>query len=389
MTNAMTQESPRHIHRFVTRPSLATIRAIVAPVNVLIALLTAFAAWGGTIDPAVCVIGAIMAMTLPVMLILCVVMLVLDLVFWRKAALVIVASWICSAPPLLAFSPLNLPMRPLTDEEKERSFTFLTYNVLNLNDFRGQDSTRVSNATLDYILDTDADIVSLQECGAISEWPLWNITPEQIRTLRERYPYRLIDSYEVGTILSKYPFVQFNEPTPPEYHKKFLFVRINVKGHIVRLADCHLQSIGLTDEDKSYYRSVLHSKPRNEDQLREEVTQVKTRLISKLQDAFIHRRDQAILLRNMVDSLPGNWIVAGDFNDIPDCYAVRTIMGKDMHDAYADCAFGPRITYHDKMFYFRIDQVLYGGDMHAVSIRRDRNPSSDHYPLLTTFVFDE
>ena len=60
-----------------------------------------------------------------------------------------------------------------------------------------------------------------------------------------------------------------------------------------------------------------------------------------------------------------------------------------MHDAYAQNAFGPTITYHGNRFYFRIDHVLYGGDMEAVDIERGDVPSSDHYPLLTTFVFDE
>ena len=63
-------------------------------------------------------------------------------------------------------------------------------------------------------------------------------------------------------------------------------------------------------------------------------------------------------------------------------------MDGDMKDAYAENAFGPTITYHGNRFYFRIDQVLYKGDMKAVDIERGDIESSDHYPLLTTFVFD-
>ncbi len=93
--------------------------------------------------------------------------------------------------------------------------------------------------------------------------------------------------------------------------------------------------------------------------------------------------------REITDSIGGPFIVAGDFNDIPDCYAVRTIRGKDMHDAYADAAFGPTITYHGDKFYFRIDQVLYKGPFKAVDIERGDIASSDHNPLLTTFLFDQ
>ena len=81
--------------------------------------------------------------------------------------------------------------------------------------------------------------------------------------------------------------------------------------------------------------------------------------------------------------------MAGDFNDIQGSYALRTILGDgDMHDAYAENAFGPTITYHGNRFYFRIDHVLYRGDMEAVDIERGDTPSSDHYPLLTTFVMN-
>ena len=33
--------------------------------------------------------------------------------------------------------------------------------------------------------------------------------------------------------------------------------------------------------------------------------------------------------------------------------------------------------------------MLYKGDFKAVSIKRPKVPSSDHYPLVATFVFDE
>ena len=44
-------------------------------------------------------------------------------------------------------------------------------------------------------------------------------------------------------------------------------------------------------------------------------------------------------------------------------------------------------TFHGSRLYFKIDQVLYRGDMIATSCHRDRAGSSDHYPLVTTFVW--
>ena len=63
-------------------------------------------------------------------------------------------------------------------------------------------------------------------------------------------------------------------------------------------------------------------------------------------------------------------------------------MGDDLHDAYADAAFGPTITYHENRFYFRIDQILYRGP-EILSIDRGNCKSSDHYPMIATFRFKD
>ena len=373
-------------HRFFTRPGKATVRAVVAGGNTLLGLLTIFSAYGGAIDPEVCVLASLMAMALPVFLILGVLLLVLDLCFWKKASLVLIASWAVAIKPILAFAPLNIGGHSLSQEERENSFTFLTYNVLHFWDFRGHSVGLEQNATIDYILDLDADIVSLQEADMLKEWPLWRITRGQIQQLAEQYPFRAVCVDDQFTVLSKYPFVRDRLDVPARWKSKFSFYRLSMKGQVVHLANCHLQSIGLTPDDKTLYRSLVKSEA---EITRREVDEVKNTLLRKLQNAFLERRSQAEYLRHVIDSIGGNWIVAGDFNDIPACYAVRTIMDGDMHDAYAEEAFGPTITYHGSMFYFRIDQVLYKGDFQAVDITRGSSPASDHYSLLTTFVFDQ
>ena len=39
------------------------------------------------------------------------------------------------------------------------------------------------------------------------------------------------------------------------------------------------------------------------------------------------------------------------------------------------------------MFYFHIDQILYKGDLKALSVRKGKIKTSDHYPLLSEFEF--
>ncbi len=382
-------EYVKHFNRFILRPTRATIFAIVAALNTGLAMATVFSAYGGVFDPGKVVIAALMAMTFPLFLLASILFLIVDLVFWRKAAVVIALALVASLPPILVFSPFNFSTHKLTEAEKERSFTFLTYNVLHFWDFRGDVPGLTRNATIDYILSTDADIVSLQEVEFLKSWPLWHITTEQIDELSARYPYRMVNASKQQTLLSKYPFELVDFNLPQDIACRFACFRLNIDGRTIHLFNVHLESIGLTPRDKELYQGLFDKAPGSEQALRKELSRVKTQLISKLAKAFEERTEQARAIRHAIDSIGGNTIVAGDFNDIPSCYAIRTIMDGDMTDAYAQNALGPTITYHGNRFYFRIDHVLYKGDFNCVDITRGSSPSSDHYPFLATFVFDE
>jgi len=360
--------------------------AIAVGLNVLVATFTVFSAYGGIVDPDTMAVAAIVAMMLPGFLLAGLLLAVADLIFWRKLALVQLAAWVVAAPPIINFSPLNLTTRNLTAMEKERTFTFLTYNVLHFWDFRGDVPGLESNATLDYILSTNADIVSLQEMDNITMAGSWNVTSEQLSELHSRYPYGYLNAGRQLTLLSKFPVERVPLNLPPDIAERVACFRMDVLGDTINFFNVHLESIGLSPEDKQLYMQLYH--PSAARKLKKELAEVKTKLISKLTAAFRNRAKQARALRACIDSVGGNVVVAGDFNDIPDCYAIRTVKGDDLKDAYAECAFGPAITYHGNRFYFRIDHVLYDGNIEAVDIIRRKIPSSDHYPLLTTFLID-
>ena len=147
------------------------------------------------------------------------------------------------------------------------------------------------------------------------------------------------------------------------------------------LFNVHLQSIALTPDDRQLYMSLTR-KPSEE-----RLKQAKSQLLSKLCYGFKQRTVQAQILKEYIDTIGGNMIVCGDFNDVPGCYAIRTLEKAGLRDAYADAAFGPSITYHASRFYFRIDHSLYRGNFEAVKCERGYVDSSDHYPLITTYLW--
>lgn len=370
------------------KPVRSTILALGVGLNLAVAMLTIFSAYGGTFNPEERVIASMAAMVLPLLLIAGIVLSAIDLLFDKRLILVIAAGWAVSLPSILVFSPLHFWKPALTEQQQKDSFTFLTYNVLHFWDFRGEDYPGVKkNETLDYILSTDADVVNIQEYDVLDTKGPWKIKESQVDSLKTLYPYQYTDLDLKYALFSKYPFEQIELHTPREARLAMLGFKLNIKGHEIHLINVHLKSIGLTPEDKTLYKEALDL-PATKSELKRELKEVKSQLLSKLSEAFKIRTIQARAARNIVDSIGGPFIVAGDFNDIPNCYAVRTIKGKDMHDAYAEAAFGPTITYHGDKFYFRIDQILYRGPFKAVDIERGDISSSDHNPLLATFVFD-
>lgn len=370
------------------KPVRSTILALGVGLNLAVAMLTIFSAYGGTFNPEERVIASMAAMVLPLLLIAGIVLSAIDLLFDKRLILVIAAGWAVSLPSILVFSPLHFWKPSLTEQQQKDSFTFLTYNVLHFWDFRGEDYPGVErNETLDYILSTDADVVNIQEYDVLDTKGPWKIKESQVDSLKTLYPYQYTDLDLKYALFSKYPFEQIELHTPREARLAMLGFKLNIKGHEIHLINVHLKSIGLTPEDKTLYKEALDL-PATKSELKRELKEVKSQLLSKLSEAFKIRTIQARTARNIVDSIGGPFIVAGDFNDIPNCYAVRTIKGKDMHDAYAEAAFGPTITYHGDKFYFRIDQILYRGPFKAVDIERGDISSSDHNPLLATFVFD-
>lgn len=370
----------------------SSLSAIATGVTGIVAISTVFSAYGGFFDPYEVPVAALALMVLPALLITGIIVAVIDLIFWRKAAILIAASWLVSLPPLLVFCPLNISSPVIGEQKNDTTFTVLTYNIIHLWDTREDHKEYDRNPTLQYILDTDADIVNLQEIAVADLDPNgWRpkrekVTKAQVDSLKAKYPYRFYKPNIAG-FLSKYPVEAEELPIQVDSMPNIRLFKVNINGHQIHFYNIHLKSIGLSDDDKQFYRE-LYDVPADEREIKREIKEAKTKLISKLASAFRARTREARILRQCIDSVSGPVIVAGDFNDVPGCYAVRTIMGDDLHDAYADAAFGPTITYHENRFYFRIDQILYRGP-EIISINRGYCKSSDHYPMIATFRFKD
>lgn len=366
-------------------PISRLIRFGILAFDILVAAGLLLSAYGGAIDPNKSVWPQIFGMTFPAWIILMLVMVPVSFIIWRKSALLPTAALLIAMPAILTISPLHIG-GALSQSERAHSFSVMTYNVYGFVDheFESDDSGgkgAKESRSLQQIIDTQPDIVCMQE-GYNPNYRF----KLQMDTINKIYPYSNFIPEGGEIIFSKYPFKIVPTPQPAWHTAHYSAYELDVDWHPLLVVNCHLQSIGLTPDDKALYRELTDK--RIESPTRSELSKVKNSILSKLAVAFKLRAEQARHIRQFLEEHPGNAILVGDFNDVQGNYAYRCICSAGMRDAYADSGFGPTITYIDNRFYFHIDQIFYRGDMRAVDIVRGDIKSSDHYPMTATFVWN-
>lgn len=371
---------------------LLRISLVIA--NTAVAIITISAAYGGRVDPAASTIPAIIAMTFPGFLFLSFMLLAVSFFTARRTALIPLAAIIISFPAIKTFYPLNLSIPPLTDYERCHSFTFISYNDLYFRDWRKErepfDQERwqreteagAVNPTMSFILSEKPDIACFQEhppCHA--PIPAINFTEAQVDSMASMLPNSTFKDCE--SVFSRFPLKPIEMRQPESQYSAFCAAEVDIFGQKTLVVSIHLESIGLTDDDKALYKELTDG----ETKTRSDLKKIKSQLLSKLSHAFRNRAIQAKLLREQIDSLNyENVIIAGDFNDIPGCYALRHILGKDFKTAFSTAGKWSQPTYHANRFYFHIDHILYRGNLRAISYRRPTPPYSDHYPIVVGFT---
>lgn len=357
-------------------------RVTLLVINILLVPVVIISGYGGLVSPSVSVLPAMMSMTYPLWALIEILLLIVTLMVSRRMALIPGVTLLLSLGAIWNICPLNLPHGALDDDERDRAFTLMAYNTFA---FQDRDSITYpwGNRTADNILRTDADILCMVEAFSVGPDPRSGITWAQADSVVERYPYR-IRGDKGSMIYSKYPVRKIEVAQPLQRYAYWLTGVADIHGRQVLIICVHLESIGLTPEDRTLYADLASG---NGDKSR---IRAYLAIASKLRQAFINRAEQARLLRGIIDRLGyDDVIVAGDFNDITGCYAIHQIMDADTHDAYRTAGFGPIYTYNKDRFYFNIDHILYRGDMRAVAYTRGNVPSSDHFPVTATFILDD
>lgn len=363
-----------------------TLKVLLLIVTIAMAVVLVVSAWGGKVSPVDSRILPLLTLALPALLIINIVILISWLVVLRwKYSLITLVAVLLSWSPLSTVCPLNIFPKSY---ETDSTFTVMSFNVKNFGKF--DPNNHEPSKSMRYILDQDADFVLLQEGSHARDFLKLSNIKMMRDELENKYPYHS-EGYRDFLILSKYPYSIASTKAIDKNHTYYGGVYAMAfdidfpTGKQLRIINLHMRSIGMSDEDKTLYEDITRGGVQVND--KSELGRIKHSLYDKLRRAFESHAHEAVEVRSIIDNSPGNVILCGDFNEPASSYSYRIIRGDDMNDTFQDCGLGMTYTYNEYRLYFKIDHILYKGDLKAVDWKRDKAGDSDHYPQVATFVW--
>ena len=299
---------------------------------------------------------------------------ILFLVFWalvklKYCSIPILGLVLCYVPTH-QYVPLNIQ-----SNAPEGSLKVLSYNIQSFG-YEPEDETRdEQNPIVQYIANSDADIVCLQEA------PKWRIENEVASTLSPIYPYQSEVAHETsGDVLalySKYPIISTERiPFDSEINLSVAY-RIKVDNDTILVVNNHLESNKMTKADKAGFKNMVKGNISNSG-----TKQESSLLLNKLALAAQKRAVQVkavVSVLKKYENLPQ--IVCGDFNEWPNGYALNTLQ-KTLTNSFVETGNGAGWSYHRSGMYVRIDNILCSKQFKPYKAKVDSDiKTSDHYPI--------
>lgn len=293
--------------------------------------------------------------------------IVLWLFFSTRHALLSLAGCLFCIMSIRTYIPWN----PGRTGAPGKAIKLLSYNVMGF-DKEGGWSADNPNPILEYLRKSKADVICLQEAGGLSD--------KDRQKFLGAYPYYEItsvgDSGNALACFSKYKIVSYEKVPNQTATNGSIAYRLKIGKDTILLINNHLQSNRLTMEDKAKYKKMF--KDPQERTFREgfKLLMTKLPLANRLRGPQADSVAKLIRLRRY----HGVW-ACGDFNDSPVSYTHRVI-ADDMIDAFVESGQGIGISYNQKGFPFRIDNILVTKEWRSYKCTVDNSiKTSDHYPI--------
>ena len=362
------------------------LRRIIGYTNLLFAILLVFSSLSPAVNPQRFWGPSFLGLFYPYILLLNI--LFLAFWIWRKkrefiiSFLAILIGWhslsrYVSMHPGSVFKKAYFESLSRNERAPEKLLKVMSFNVRAFDLYHWSDNPRAREDMIRMFRTDDPDILCLQEYFGTAKG---EFRSDNLYRALDRTPHRHIEytiskgenTYGIATF-SHYPIVSKGRVELNNTLSICTYTDMRVYEDTLRVYNMHLQSTRLSSR---HYRLIDSLKFRYDDQQMEDIRDISFRL----KDAFVKRAAQAELIARHIENCPYRVIVCGDFNDTPVSYTYRRI-GRDLGDAFTETGWGIGRTYNGRFPSFRIDYILFAGDLAAVHFARRKVRLSDHFPI--------
>lgn len=340
---------------------------IIAGANTVTAILMWISGFSDHINPVEHPFMACAGLAFPVFLCLNLAFLVFWIVFkWRMTAIPVVAF-------LVAYAPIRtyIPINNRADIPPE-AIKILSYNTQG---FNAKGDIHDFNSIVTYIKESNADIVCLQEAVAGYD--------KADSILKQIYPHSCLT--RIGkrqdnalALFTRYPIVRTESIGYDSEGNGSVAYFLKKGSDTILVVNNHFESNSLTIDEKLRYEEMLKGEL-GQDSMRKE----SRKLLDKLAASAKRRAPQADSVHIYIEEHSQYpTIVCGDFNDCPISYTRRTV-AKGLTDCYKSSGNGLGLSYNQRHFYVRIDNIMCSQDFKSYGCKVDNHiESSDHYPIF-------
>lgn len=343
--------------------------------NVMAAILLLSCGLSSTLSPAEHPRLALFCLGFPLLLVVNVAFVFFWLIFQAKKVWIALAGLLCSGSYISSYCPLNIPSKA-----PEGALKLLTYNTKSFGNSKIDENGH--NAVLDYLLQSGADIICLQEA-----LPGYDLKIKDIDKQLSENGYYGIDFDKADSdgelrgdqrIYSKLPILSAESVVGASAGNGVLAARLLYDNDTILLLNNHLESYRLTMEDKQHYKEIL-KEPEGE-----KTEENSKALLNKMTNVSKLRGPQVDSVLQYIKASGAEAVIScGDFNDSPVSYPCHKL-SECLKDAYKESGNGLGFSYVDKGFYFRIDHIFVSDYWQTYDTHIDKTiTASDHYPMIT------
>ncbi len=262
----------------------------------------------------------------------------------------------------------------------------MSWNAHGMGIFNKTKDKAFDAALLDFIQQTDADILCLPEYSTPKTNVMKPFAEKIIRNSGYK-DYRFKEDNTLGTktflgtaVFTKYPIRKY-VIHKLSYYTRLLQADVELPGgQMVRFFFVHLTTFGLSDDDKAFIEEVKkNNKSLNDGQ------NTSRSFLAKFNNAYRKRAMEADMAAEVIAESPYPVVICGDFNDLPGSYTYTKFRGK-LKDAFTEMGSGLGRTYNQILPTIRIDHVFYDPTvLKPVGFECNYTTLSDHNPVIVNF----